>query len=108
LLIASFSLYNYIKKIEELLFFLKIHNIDNRKHNTSKYCKLDFYIIKTFEDKILAISNFKQEIYVIDNSRAKIFINIDILDFEVIVVNVAQKKLVIDSCNITTSLFVIL
>jgi len=96
------------KTIKRITIFFKIRDIDDRKHNTSKYCELDFYILKTLSNKTFAITYFKREMHVIDNLRIKIFIDINILRLKVIVFDVTQKKIVIDSCNIIASLFVIL
>ncbi len=74
----------------------------------SKYLNLNFYIIETFETKISTIAHFKREIYVIDNFRAKLFINTNIFKFETIVVNVVRKKLIVNNYNIIAFLFVIL
>ncbi len=46
------------KIIKHIIIFLKIRNISNRKHNTSKYCKLNFYIIEVY-NKALVIIYFR-------------------------------------------------
>lgn len=61
-----------------------------------------------FENKTSIIAHFKREIYIIDDLRAKVFIDINILKLETIVVDVIRKKLVVNSCNIIALLFVIL
>lgn len=73
-----------------------------------KYCILDFYIIETLKNEASTIAHFKREIYIVDNLRAKMLIDTNIFDFEVIVVDVVRREFVIDSCDIIASLFVIL
>jgi len=72
------------KTIKRIITSFKIRNINNREHNTSKYCELDFYIIKTLSNKIFVITYFKRKIHVINNLRTKMLIDINILRLETI------------------------
>lgn len=96
------------KEIKRTITSFRIRDIDNCKYKTSKYCKIDFYINKIFENKASIIAYFKPKIYIVDNLQVKILIDTNVFRFEVIVVNIAWKKLVIDSCNTIVSLSIIL
>lgn len=76
------------KLIKRIIIFFKIRNIDDREHNTLKYCELNFYIAKTLSNKTSIIVYFKREIHVINSLRTKMLIDIDILKFKVIVFEV--------------------
>lgn len=92
--------------IKRIIVSLKVRKINNREHDTSKYCELDFYIVETLSDKVSIIAYFKREIYVIDDLRTKVLIDIDILRSKTIVLDVTRKQIIIDSCDVNASLFV--
>lgn len=73
--------------IKRIIISFKMRNIDNRKYDTSKYCEFDFYIANT-HDEISIIIYFKRKVHVVNNLWTKIFIDIDILEFEVIIFDV--------------------
>lgn len=52
--------------IKRIIISFKIRNIDDRKHDTSKYYEFDFYIIE-IHDETSIIAHFKREVHVIDN-----------------------------------------
>lgn len=75
------------KTIKQIIILLKIRNIKDCEHDTSKYYELDFYIVET-HDKTLIIAHFRREVYVIDDFRTKMLIDIDILKLEAIVLDI--------------------
>lgn len=78
------------KSIKRIIVSFKIREIDDREYDTSKYCELDFYKVES-HDEVSIIAHFKREMHVMNDFRAKIFIDIDILRLEVIVLDVAQQ-----------------
>lgn len=75
------------KSIKQIITFFKIQEINNREHDTSKYCEFDFYIIEVY-NKASTIAHFRREVHVINNLQTKVLIDINILELEVIVFDV--------------------
>lgn len=73
--------------IKRIIISLKVRSIDDRKHDTSKYYEFDFYIVK-IHDETLVIAHFRCEMHVIDDFRAKMLIDINILEFEIIIFDI--------------------
>ena len=101
---------NYIKNIisniiEHKIFeFLRIKNINFVWHNTFNYVLLNFYVFDvTKNDKFVTI-HFQYEIYLIDQLSIKIFIDIVIMMFEQMILNVEKQKLTIKNCDVTIDL----
>ena len=57
----------------------------------------------TKNDKFVVI-HFQREIHLIDQLLIKIFINVDIIMFEQIILNVKKQKLIIKSYDVTIDL----
>ena len=72
--------------------------------NTFNYVLLNFYVFDvTKNDKFVTIY-FQREIHLIDQLSIKIFIDVDIMMFEQIILNVEKQKLTIKSCDVIVDL----
>ena len=65
-----------IHKIKQLI---RIHDIDNKLHDNSKYIEFDFYVVDTLSNQSSLIIHFRREIHLIDNLKAHVLFDVDIL-----------------------------
>ena len=90
-----------IQQIKELII---VRDLKNREHVNSKYFIVSFYIQKIkFNDKI-AMIHIKRDIHLINDLWAKMFINVDIIELKEMTFNLQIDKLIINNCNVITSL----
>ena len=68
--------YNEIKKRFQ---FIRVRNIEIRKHDNSKYIELNFYIYDKKTNNIFVITHFKRKIHIIDDFKIKMLIDINII-----------------------------
>lgn len=85
---------------------MRVRDIETRKHDSSKYVNLDFYINNYLKNDISITTYFKKEMHIINNLRVKLFIKNNIIDLEFIIFNIANRKLQIDSCEVNIFLFI--
>ena len=101
---------NYIKNImlniiEHKIFeFLRIKNINFVWHDTFNYVLLTFYVFNVTKNDKFVTTHFQREIYLINQLSIKIFIDVDIMIFKQMILNVEKQKLTIKSCDVTIDL----
>ena len=86
-----------IKKTSQ---FIRVRNIEVRKHDNSKYIELDFYIHDKKIDDIFVITHFKRKIHIINDFKTKMLIDMNIMKSKKIILNFANKRLTVKSCEI--------
>ena len=90
-----------IKKIS----FIKIRKLKNKKYNIYEYVIILIYIFNK-NNKIILI---RREIHIVEFFLIKIFINIDIIKPEKIILNINKKIIIIKSCDdLQISMFMII
>ena len=92
--------------IQYIFILIKVYEINVRKHNNFKWFKLNFYIDNKFVNDIRIIVYFKYKIYIVDDLRVKLLINNNILKFKLILIYLKRRELIINSCEITTLVFI--
>ena len=80
----------YIKNL------ITVQNIESTKYLTNKYVILNFYISDLVNNQIEVIEIIT-EIHLICNLKAKLLINIDILDLKKMNISFFQQILIIDN-----------
>ena len=78
---------------------IRIHNIDNKLHNSFEYIKLNFYIVDKLFNEFAIKTHFRHEIYLIDDFRAKVLLKINILEFEQIILDMSKHNMIFSICN---------
>ena len=81
---------------------LKIRDLDTTKYQSFEYAIVDIYLSSTRstnDEKINAL--IRREIYLIDNLKANMLIENDIIDLEKIVIDMHKRETLITSCEIT-------
>ena len=86
-----------IKKTSQ---FIRVRDIETRKHDNSKYIELNFYIHDKKTDDIFVITHFKKEIHIIDDFKTKMLIDMNIMKSKKIILNFANKRLTMKNCEI--------
>ena len=83
---------------------LKVRRVGASKHKTSEYLITPIYLPgqNTSGEEVLAC--FRRELYLVDDLRAKILLGNDILGPEGVVVDVADHKAFIGSCQVIVPL----
>ena len=96
---------NYSSYIEKMVSFIPVHGLGTMTHQVNEYITLNIYLSEIDG----RIAHIKQEFHLVDNLKANVLIEIDILATEEITVKLQLKGSVaiIGSCtNITISLSV--
>ena len=75
-----------------------IKNIESIKYSTDKYVILNFYISNLINDQI-EIIKITAEIHLVHNLKAKLLIEIDILESEKMNISFFKQLLIIDYDN---------
>ena len=91
--------YVIIKKIKTTI---NIRGIGSLKHATNEYYLINLYIPSIIKEKPL-LAHLRREIYIIDDLKAKILIEVNILDLKRILINVGEEKLLIRSYDNLTA-----
>ena len=102
-----FHVLNFNVIVRQIIDFIKIRDIDNREYFNFDYINLNFYLKNKFKKKI-SIIYIKKNMYIINNLKIKILIDIDIIYSKKITTNLQTRKLIIDNCDISTSIIYIL
>lgn len=76
---------------------LKVRDIDVSTHETKKY--IDIFIYLSSRNDSNKMTCIKREMHIVENLKAKMLIEIDILRLEDITLNVSNKLTRIDSCE---------
>ena len=75
---------------------ITVQNIESTRYSTDEYVILNFYISDLVNDQIEVIEIIT-EIHFIHNFKAKLLINVDILNSEKMNINFFQQILIIDN-----------
>jgi hypothetical protein len=81
-------------KIFHIDDFISVRDIDIIIHNCSEYVQLKLFISKSFE-----IVKFTHQAYIIDNLKAKFLMNMNILKFEEIILDISRRRLILSLCE---------
>lgn len=79
---------------------LNVRDIDTHNHESNEYVIVDFYFNEMNEQDNFARAHFRREIHLVDDLKANVLIENDILDFEDIVIDFSTKIATIKSCEI--------
>ena len=82
-----------IKKIS----FIKIHDLNINEYNICEYAIIYIYIFNKNNDKIVLI---RREIHIMNNFFAKILININIMKFKEVVLDINKNFIIIEFYNL--------
>ena len=85
-------------EIKKIKMSINIKKIDTFKYMINDYCLLDLYIFNTSMNQ-WAIIHIRKKMHIIDDLKAKMLLNINILSLERMSIDVDEEKLLIKSYN---------
>ena len=90
--------------IQQIKKSITVRDLKDWEHVSSEYFIVSFYIQKAKFNGEIAVVHIKRDVHLIDDLRAKMFINVDIIESKEMTFNLQVGKLIIDSCDVITSL----
>ena len=87
--------------VSKMVAPLRVHGVGSSTHETSKYILHEIYFSDTDESNKRVLACVRRELHLVDDLRAKMLIENDIIGPESIVIDVANKKAYIASCGVT-------
>ena len=89
--------------IKIMITFILIRELDVDKHMTVEYAILSMYFFDQKNDVTIK-TKITREIHLIDNLKTNMLLNNDVIESEKIDVNISNKSIYIDSCEVIVSL----
>ena len=87
--------------IRTIITLITISDLDAQKHSIDKYAIAFMYFSNVDEKKHLVKTLITKEIHLIDDFKANILIENDVLKSELIDVSIFKKSIYIESCDVT-------
>ena len=78
---------------------IRIHDIDDKLHDNSKYTKLNFYVVDTLSNQSSIIIHFRREIHLVNDLRIHALFDVDILKFEQVILDMNKRIIIFFACN---------
>ncbi len=90
---------NFATKIRKLTSSILIRDIENKIHNSDEYILMNDFIKETLWNDTSAIAFFQREVYLMNDFKIKMLIDVDILSSKRIQINLNDRILQINSCQ---------
>ncbi len=87
-------------EISKMAFPVSVRGLGTSRHQTDEYVLVPFYCPGVDENGQKALACIRRELHIVDDLRAKMLIGNDIVGAERFVIDVANSKASIGSCNI--------
>ena len=78
---------------------IRIHDIDDKLHDNSKYTEFDFYIVDTLSNQSSIIVHFRREIHLMNDLKVHALLDVDILKFEQIIFDMNKRIITFFACS---------
>ena len=78
---------------------IRVHDIDDKLHDNSKYIEFDFYVVDTLSNQSSIIAHFRREIHLVNDLKAHALFDVDILKFEQIILDMNKRIITFFVCN---------
>ena len=78
---------------------IRIHDIDDKLHDNSKYIELNFYVFDILSNQSSIIIHFRREIYLIDDLKTHALFNVDILKSKKVIFDINKRIIIFFVCN---------
>ena len=92
--------------IRTMTFFITIRGLDVNKHSTNKYVIIFMYFSSINKDENFVKTLIIREIHLIENLKANVLIDNDILNSEKFDIFISTSSAYIESCNVIILIFV--
>ncbi len=90
---------NFATKVRKLAFSISIRDIENKIHNLNEYILMNDFIKETLSNNTSAVAFLQRKVYLMNDLKMKMLIDIDILSSKRIQLNLNARILQIDSCQ---------
>ena len=80
-----------IRRVNNLI---RVRDIDSRVYDSLEYIKLNFYILKKLLDNFLVIVYFRKEIYIVENFRVNVLLDVNILKSKKNIIDLEYRLLI--------------
>ena len=88
---------------------IRVHDIDDKLHDSSEYTELDFYVVDTLSNQSSVIVHFRRKIHLVNDLRAHALLDVDILESEQIILDMSKRTITFFACsNLTVFMKLIL
>jgi len=77
-----------------------MRNLDTLKHLSNKYVIVFIYFSNKDKNENFVIAKITREVYLVENLKINILIKNNLIDFEKIVINIIDKLIFINNCNV--------
>ena len=98
---------NYDARIRMIAQNIQIRKIDVKLHDIFEYIELNFYIVDKRQNDFKIVVHFKREIHLIDDLKINILVEMNILAFEFMILNLKHRLFTIVNCNMIVSFSII-
>ena len=78
---------------------IRIHDMNDKLHDNSKYIKFDFYVIDTLSNQSSIIIHFRREIHLMNDLRIHTLFDVDILKFKQIIFDMSKRTIMFFACS---------
>ena len=78
---------------------IRVHDIDDKLHDNSKYTEFDFYVVDTLSNQSSVIVHFRREIHLVNDLRIHALFDVDILEFEQVILDMSKRIITFLACN---------
>ena len=95
---------NYDARIRMTVQNIQVRKIDIKLHDISKYIELNFYIVDNRQNDFKIVVHFEREVHLVNDLKINIFVDMNILTFEFMILDLKHRLLTIVNCNMTISL----
>ena len=90
--------------ISKMIDALKMRDIESFRHSTKNYTTISLYFLATNLKNKVILASITRELYIVDELRANVLIDTDIIESEEIVLDVTNQKTYIINCDVTISI----
>ena len=89
-------------KILKITSSLSVRSVENNRHQTNEFIIIEIYLSDQ-KDRVNVIVSVRRKLHVIDDLRANMLIDNDIIDFERITLDIVDKTVHIANCEVDIS-----
>lgn len=87
-----------------MTFSLRVREVNFIKHEIEEYIIVSMYLSRINEQSNKVLTLITKKLHLVDDFKVKMFIENDILESEVIVINVIKRFVYINNCNMKVNI----
>lgn len=87
-----------------MTFSLRVREVNFIKHEIEEYIIVSMYLSRINEQSNKVLTLIIKKLHLVDDFKVKMFIENDILESKVIVINVIKRFVYINNCNVKVNI----